>query len=311
MKAIVLTDFGPVENLQLKEIPDPDINDGEVLIRVKAISINPVDAKTRIGRGQAPNVKAFDPIILGWDISGIVVDSKSQLFKIGDEVFGMVNFPGHGRGYAEYVAAPADQLALKPANVSHQEAAAATLAALTAWQGLAHHSDLKKGQRVLIHAAAGGVGHYAVQMAKYLGAYVIGTSSADNKDFVLSLGADEHFDYHSGPFEEAISNIDLVWDPIGNDNIDRSLKVMKKGGTIISLPFGANDLVAEKAAEKGTKGLRFYVASDGDDMKKIAALLEQGDMISFVSRTFAFDDIAGAHLAIESGKTKGKIIVNV
>jgi NADPH:quinone reductase-like Zn-dependent oxidoreductase len=148
-------------------------------------------------------------------------------------------------------------------------------------------------------------------MAKYLGAYVIGTSSADNKDFVLSLGADEHFDYHSGPFEDAISDIDFVWDPIGNDNIDRSLKVMKKGGTIVCLPFGANDLVAEKAEAIGAKGLRFYVTSSGDDMKKIAGLMEQGDVISFVSRTFTFDDMAGAHLAIESGKTKGKIIVNV
>mgnify|MGYP001544851891 FL=1 len=163
----------------------------------------------------------------------------------------------------------------------------------------------------MVHAAAGGVGHYAVQMAKHIGAYVIGTASADNKDFVLSLGADEYFDYHSGPFEDALSNIDFVWDPIGNDNIDRSLKVMKKGATIICLPFGANDLVAEKAAAIGAKGLRFHVTSNGDDMKKIAALMEQGDVISFVSRTFALDDMAAAHLAIESGKTKGKIIVNI
>lgn len=311
MKAVILTDFGPAENLQLKEVPDPEINEGEVLIRVKAISINPVDAKTRIGRGQAPNIKAFSPMILGWDVSGIVTATKSDLFKIGDEVFGMINFPGHGKAYAEYVAAPVGQLALKPANVSHEEAAAATLAALTAWQGLTHHGDLKKGQRVLVHAAAGGVGHYAVQMAKHIGAYVIGTASADNKDFVLSLGADEYFDYHSGPFEDALSNIDFVWDPIGNDNIDRSLKVMKKGATIICLPFGANDLVAEKAAAIGAKGLRFHVTSNGDDMKKIAALMEQGDVISFVSRTFALDDMAAAHLAIESGKTKGKIIVNI
>ena len=148
----------------------------------------------------------------------------------------MINFPGHGKAYAEYVAAPASQLALKPSNISHEEAAAATLAALTAWQALVTNAKVKKGQKVVIQAASGGVGHYAVQIAKYLGAYVIGTSSAANKDFVLGLGADEHIDYKKHKIDEVVKDADFVLDPIGDNNIDPSLNAAKKGGTVIMLP---------------------------------------------------------------------------
>lgn len=232
MKSIVLKDFGSVDNLIYEELPMPSINDGEVLIKVKAISINPVDVKTRSGKGRAAKLKDEHPIILGWDVSGVVTLSKSDLFKEGDEVFGMINFPGHGKAYSEYVSAPASHLALKPVNITHEEAAAATLAALTAWQALVDHAKIKKGDRVLIHAAAGGVGNYAVQIAKHIGAYVIGTSSAGKRDFVLSLGADEHVDYTSQTLEDAASNIDFVLDTIGGDTIDNSLKVMKKAGQL-------------------------------------------------------------------------------
>src|SRR6218665_3365142 len=241
MKVFVLTTPGGVENLQLQELDKPALQSGEVLVQVKALSINPVDVKTRQGKGAYGRIKDQSPLILGWDISGIVTESRSDLFKTGDEVFGMVNFPGHGKAYAEYVISPADQLALKPANISHEEAAAATLAALTAYQGLVHKANLQAGQRVLVHAAAGGVGHFVVQIAKHLGAYVIGTSSAANKDFVLSLGADEHIDYKAVPFETAVADIDFVLDSMGGDYIDRSLLVTKKGGTIISIPSGLNE----------------------------------------------------------------------
>jgi len=311
MRSIILKDFGSVDNLVYTELPVPSINDGEVLIQIKAISINPVDVKTRIGKGRAAKLKDENPIVLGWDVSGVVSLSKSSLFKEGDEVFGMINFPGHGKAYAECTVATASHLALKPANITHEEAAAATLAALTAWQALVDHAKIKKGDRVLIHAAAGGVGTYAVQIAKHIGAYVIGTSSAAKRDFVLSLGADEHIDYTSQAFEDATGNIDFVLDAIGGENIDNSLKVMKKGGTIISIPSGQNDAVAEKAKAQGMIGYPIMVQSDGEEMKKIAALLESSALKSHVSQVFDFDQMKAAHLSLETGKTQGKIVIKV
>lgn len=309
MKAIILTGPGGTDKLEITDLPAPLIKDGEVLIKTKAVSINPVDIKTRNGKGMWGPLKEESPLILGWDVSGIVTGSKSSLWKEGDEVFGMVNFPGHGKAYAEYVAAPGDHLALKPASISHEEAAAATLAALTAWQMMTVHATIKPGDRVLIHAAAGGVGHYAVQFGKYLGAYVIGTSSAANRDFVLALGADEHIDYRATPFETVVKDIDYVLDAIGGDNIDRSLEVMRAGGTIISIPSGLNELVVEKAAAKGINGSFKRVQSNGADMKLIAGLLEKKILRSHVMKTFPFTAIAAAHAQVESGRTTGKIIV--
>ncbi|WP_142682883.1 NADP-dependent oxidoreductase [Chitinophaga polysaccharea] len=311
MKAVVLKGAGSVDNLVLTELPVPEPAETEVLVKIKAISINPVDVKTRAGKGRYNILKEENPLILGWDISGVVVASNSPLFKENDEVFGMVNFPGHGRAYAEYVAAPAAHLALKPANISHEEAAAATLAALTAWQALVDHASIKPGHRVLIHAAAGGVGHYAVQLAKNLGAYVIGTSSAANRDVILGLGADEHIDYHTQPLVQHVSDVDFVLDTIGGDVIDQSLEVMKPGATIISIPSGLREAVTVKAEAKGINGFFILVASNGAEMGSIAVLLEQGRLRSIVSKTFPLEEIQQAHLQVETGRTVGKVIVRV
>ena len=313
MKAIILRGFGGVENLVISELPVPDISDNEVLVRVRAFSINPVDIKTRTGRGLASRLKEYNPVILGWDISGVVTKTGKSVtsFKNGDEVFGMVNFPGHGKAYSEFVAASEYHLALKPFNISHEEAAAASLAALTAWQILKDKAGLKPGYRVLIHSAAGGVGHFAVQMAKYLGAYVIGTSSALNRDFVLSLGASEHVDYEKEPFEGVVRDIDFVLDTIGMDYIDRSLKVMRCGGTIISIPSGAAESVAEKAKSAGMNGETFRVQSDGKNMTEISDLLQMGEVKSYVSAIYGIDEIQSAHQQIETGKTRGKIVVSL
>ena len=310
MKAIILRQPGTPNQLIQTDLPIPEISAGEVLIQVKAISINPVDAKTRTGKGMYGRLKEISPIIIGWDISGVVVKSNADEFRQGDEVFGMVNFPGHGKAYAEYVTAPASHLAHKPANISHEEAAAATLAALTAYQAILHHAQVKPGQRVLIHAAAGGVGHYAVQIAKQLGAFVIGTASARNKDFVLSLGADEHLDYHAGPLETQTKDIDFSLDTIGGDNIDKTLPVMRPGGTLISIPSGLNEHITEKAKARGVNGLFFLVASNGDDMKAIATRLQTGSLRSHVSQSFSFDEMPQAHEQIETGRTVGKIVVS-
>ena len=309
MKAIILKDFGGVEQLELTELPTPVIGEGEVLVQVKAISINPVDVKTRAGKGAAGKLKGENPMIQGWDIAGIVTESKAEEFEAGDEVFGMVNFPGHGRAYAEYVAAPADQLALKPGAVNFESAAATTLAALTAWQAFSDHGRLRAGQRVLIHAAAGGVGHFAVQIARHTGAYVIGTASAENRDFVLGLGANECIDYKAQRFEEVVKDIDFVLDTIGGEYIDRSLQVIKKGGTMVSIPSSANAGVQEKAKAKGIFGATMMVQSSGEDMQHIAQLLGDGALRAEVSKVFAFGQMAEAHLAVETGKTRGKVVV--
>ncbi|RYU95515.1 NADP-dependent oxidoreductase [Emticicia agri] len=313
MKAILLKAFGSIDNFAVEEIAQPVIQRNEVLVAVKAISINPVDMKTRSGKALATRLKDENPVILGWDISGVVINVEPDVkdFKVGDEVFGMVNFPGSGKAYAEYVAAPAAHLALKPANITHEEAAAATLAALTAWQAFNTHIKINLGNRVLIHAAAGGVGHFAVQIAKYFGGYVIGTASAENKDFVLSLGADEHFDYKSKPFEEAISDIDIVLDTIGGNNIERSFEVVKEGGTVITLPSNTSEGIVEKAKAKGIHGFFFMVQSNGEDMKQIAGLLEKGIIKPHVSAVYSFDEIGKAHQQIETGSTRGKIIIKL
>ncbi|MEQ9443368.1 MAG: NADP-dependent oxidoreductase [Cyclobacteriaceae bacterium] len=313
MKAIALPHAGEATQLQPIELNTPTIKPDEALVQVKAISINPVDIKTRSGKALYEKLKEHQPLILGWDISGIVseVGSEVTAFQPGDAVFGMVNFPGYGQAYAEYVAAPAHHLALKPDNISHEEAAAATLAALTAWQVLVHNAHVQKGQRVLIHAAAGGVGHFAVQIAKHLGAYVIGTSSAANKDFVLGLGADEHIDYRSQRFEEVVSDLDFVLDAIGDDTLDRSLEVIKPGGTLICIPSSKSGGVEEKAQAKGIHGYHILVESSGEDMKQLALLLEQGILKAHVSKTYSLEQMPAAHQQIETGHTVGKIVITV
>lgn len=311
MKAIVLKQAGNVENLEYAELAKPIINDGEVLVKVKAISINPVDVKSRAGKGVYGRIKTENPLILGWDISGIVEETKSSDFKVGDVVFGMVNFPGHGKAYAEYAVAPANELALKPKNISFEDAAASTLVALTAYQALIHHAKIQDGQNVLIHAASGGVGHIAVQIAKHLGAKVTGTSSAKNKDFVLSLGADAHIDYHGFNWKSVGRTFDFVLDTIGGDNIDHSLEVTREGGSIISIPTGLNEQVTSKAESKGVKGYFILVQSSGEDMKQIASLLESGAVKPHVSKIFPFEQMREAHLEQETGRTVGKIVVTL
>ncbi len=311
MKAIILKDFGGAENLLFTNLPTPTLHDHEVLVQVSAIGINPIDIKTRNGQGAAQQLKNEQPIILGWDISGIIQETGKAVtrFKKGDAVFGMVNFPGHGKAYAEYVAAPEAHLALKPFTISHGEAAATPLAALTAWQAFTKQVSVQPGQKVLIHAASGGVGHFAVQIAKHLGAYVIGTSSATNKEFVLSLGVDEHIDYNARQFEEVITDADIVLDAFGGDHAVRSLAATKPGGTVISLPSATSANIAQQAEAVGKHGVHFRVSSSGADMEQLAVLLLKGTIHTHVSHLFEWKDIAAAHKQVESGRTTGKVVV--
>jgi NADPH:quinone reductase-like Zn-dependent oxidoreductase len=317
MKAIIINETGGTGNFKIEEINKPEIKPGEVLVKVKAISINPVDAIVRKNRQALENIlkpgKDENEFIIGWDISGTVVETGSEVrdIKTGDDVFGMVNFKGQGNAYAEYVAAPSVQLAIKPKNISHEEAAAATLAALTAWQALVTNAKVKKGEKVLIHAASGGVGHYAVQIAKYFDAYVIGTASSPNRDFALGLGADEFIDYNYEKFEEKIKDVDVVLDSIPGDHLARSVDAVKSGGRIVSIKGNFEGEAADKAKQKNIYTVRMMVRSNGNDMKQIAALLENGAIKSHVSKKYKFEQMTEAHKQIETGKTRGKIVVVV
>lgn len=311
MKAIILKEYGGVDQLQLTDLPIPTIEDGEVLIRTVAITINPVDVQTRAGSGAAFKFKNTDPIILGWDVAGVIEETNSPLFKKGDEVFGMVRFLGQGKAYAAYIAAPAKHITLKPANVSFEKAAATTLAALTAWQAFHKHGQIKPGDKVLIHAASGGVGHFAVQIAKAEGAYVIGTSSLENEEFVLGLGADEHFDYKSGNFEDHYHDIDFILDTAGHDYVRRSIPVLKKNGILISIPGSISEANQKKAEEAGVTAANILVHSNGDDMAQLAKLLANDKLKPHIAKTFAFEEMAAAHQQLESHRTVGKVVLTL
>ncbi|RYY22493.1 MAG: NADP-dependent oxidoreductase [Sphingobacteriaceae bacterium] len=313
MKAIIINAFGGTDKLELTDVPVPASKDNEVLIENRAISINPVDVRTRAGSAMAGALEQYMPLILGWDIAGTIVETGKAVtqFKKGDAVFGLVNFLGHGKGYAEYVAAPADQLALKPAGVSFEQAAAATLSALTAWQLLHHYAQVKKGDKVLIQAASGGVGHYAVQLAKYLGAHVTGVSSSKNREFVLGLGADSHIAYDEQAFEDVVKDADVVMDAFAFDSLSRSVEATRPGGKIISLLPMISAEVKQKAQDKNIDLHYELVHSSGEDMKVLADLMAKGLLRSHIDQVFAFEQMAQAHAAVETGKTVGKIVVKL
>lgn len=311
MQAYALTTPTGPDGLTLREMPDPTPAPGEVLVEVRARSLNPVDLKTSRGKALYGSLQTEQPLILGWDISGEVraVGSGVTTFQPGDAVFGMVNFPGHGRAFATHVTAPADHLTRKPEGVSHASAAAATLAALTAWQNLFDLADLQAGQRVLIHAGGGGVGHYAIQLARERGAHVIATSSGGKRDFVLELGADEHVDYQKDKFEDVLEPVDVVLDSLDPDHLLRSLQIVKPGGRLMTIAAGLSDQLKERAEWKSVSLNHHLVQSNGEQMKALAERLADGRLTSHVSRTYPFDQLPDALRDLAGGSTQGKIIV--
>jgi NADPH:quinone reductase-like Zn-dependent oxidoreductase len=325
MKAIILKEIGEPENLVLADVPVPTITDSEVLVKVKAIGINPVDAFARRTKEALDAVYKYqgteEHIILGWDVAGVIVEMGKAVtrFKKGDEVFGNFKFVGQANAYAEYVAAPENEMVLKPANISFEEAAGATMAALTAWVSIVDNGKIKKGDKIIIHGASGGVGHFAVQFAKHFGAYVVGVSSATNRDFVLGLGADQYIDYETQVFEEIITDADIVHDSVWSEDtqhIERSLKALKKGGTLLSLIVYPDAAFIEKAKkEKDVTVLRVNVRYPGEkyleDMQSIADLLYSGKVKTHISQTFPLDEMHKAHALIQTKNTVGKIIVTV
>ncbi|HEY9258100.1 NADP-dependent oxidoreductase [Chitinophaga sp.] len=320
MKAIILERLDKNASLELSETPVPVPGPTEVLIQTKAIGINPVDYKTLedfttptgIRASWAPALDGISPLILGSDIAGVVtaVGSEITKFKVGDEVFGMIRMPGHGRVYAEYVAAPAVHLAKKPNNITFNEAAAATLAAITAWQNLYTHYPVKKGDRVLITAPAGGVGHYAVQMAKERGAYVIGLTSAANADWVRHIGADEIIDYNNFDFEQADSlQLNLVLDSGGRYPASLYEKHFAPGAALFHLPHPLAPTDMAYFQSKGFDVRYTGVFSEEKAIDAIAVLLESGKIKSYVDKVFAFNEMKAALTEMKKGTTKGKIVV--
>jgi len=286
---MVLNQYGGPELLTLEDLPVPTPSSGEVLIQVHAVSVNPVDFKRRRGWANQPL-----PVILGWDVSGEITALGEGVtdFKLGDAVFGMIRFPLEGRAYAEYVTAPVTDIALKPSGLSHLEAAAMTLAPLTAHQAF-DTLKLEVGQTVLIHAAAGGVGHFAVQLAKARGAKVIGTASSRNRDFVLGLSTDHFVDYHAQPFEEQVlewtggAGVDTVLDGVGGDNQSRSYSVLKPGGALVSIVGPPPPL--EGFEDKNLRATHILVHPSRTQLEFLSKLVQEGKLRPHVSQTFALE----------------------
>lgn len=306
MRAVVVERWGGPETLVEREVERPEPGLNEVLVRVRAAGVNPVDWKTRAGGaliewGAVPAV--------GWDVSGTVeaVGPGVGVFRPGDEVFGMPLFPRQAGAYAEYVVAPARHLAPKPASLTHVEAAALPLAALTAWQALVDTADVRPGERVLVHAAAGGVGHLAVQIAKARGAYVIGTASTAKHALVRELGADEVVDYRAARFEDVVSPVDVVLDGLGGETAARSLRVLRDGGRLITLP-GPDDV---PAAPDGVRALWVLVEPDHLGLREIAALVEGGRLRPVIDTVLPLAEAPKAHALGELGRTTGKIVLTV
>jgi NADPH:quinone reductase-like Zn-dependent oxidoreductase len=308
MRAIRQEVLGGPEVLTEVEIERPEPGLSQLLVRVHAAGLNPTDW----GHRAFPVFLGPPPFTLGWDVSGVVEATGFgvTLFKPGDEVFGMLPYP-HGAGsHAEYVTGPARAFARKPRNTGHVQAGALPLAALTAWQALNDTAQLAAGQRVLIHAAAGGVGHLAVQIAKARGAYVIGTASAGHHDLVRDLGADEMIDYRTTDFAAAASDVDVVLNSIPGDYSARSLRTLRPGGVLVSLlPFGSE--VAAEAAKLGVRTELMLVEHDHAGMTEIADLVTQGRLRPVIAATFGMAEAAKAHELGETRHVAGKLVLTM
>ncbi len=310
MRAIGQDILGGPEVLHEIELPVPQPGPSQILVRVHATALNPTDWKHRALPGL---FLPPPPLVLGWDVSGevVAIGHGVTLFAPGDEVFGMLPYPhGHGAA-AEFVVGPARAFARKPANLDHIQAAAIPLAALTARQALVDTANIQAGQRVLIHAAAGGVGHFAVQIAKAHGAHVIGTASAANHAFLRDLGADEVIDYRTTDFAEAVRDVDIALDPLGTETALRSIRTLRPGGIVISLLRVDRDLVLTTAQEAGVRAALLLVEADHEGMRALGEMAESGTLRPTIAGVFPLADAAKAHALGDTGRTVGKLVLTV
>src|SRR2546423_4587806 len=311
MKAIRIHNYGGPEVLKDEDAPRPEPQAGEVLVRVHAAGVNPIDWKIREGHMKDFWLHKF-PLILGWDLSGVVEElgpgpAAAGRFKIGDEIYSVPDVSRDG-AYAEYIVVRESELALKPKSLHHVRAAAVPLAALTAWQSLLDTAQLQPGQRVLIHAGSGGVGHFAVQLAKWKGAYVFATASTKNQDLLRELGVDKAIDYTQQRFEDVARNIDIVLDTIGGETQERSWSVLKKGGVLVSLVQPPSQ---EKAEKLGVRAAFVAGHPSGAQLAEIAKLIDSGKVAPVIDRILPFSEARRAHELSQSGHTHGKITMRV
>lgn len=314
MRALVIDSTGGPDELHLTELPLPAAVSDELLIRVVAAGVNPIDAKTRAGSGPAAVIPGY-PAVLGNDFSGVVVRSPYESFGLqpGDAVYGMARAPRIAGTYAEYVAVSAMSVSRKPAAVSHIEAAGIPLAAMTAW-GMVTLAQAGPGQRMLVHAGSGGVGHFAVQFARHLGAHVIATGSTASVEFLTRLGAHEVIDYSTTRFDDELRDIDSVIDLIGNvhDNTGtRSLTVLRPDGLLVNAPTGSWPTMLAEATAAGVRATGYKVSADARVLDTITALIDNGTVRVNIDQVFDLADGAAAHRAIEGGHTRGKIVLRV
>ncbi len=309
MRAIRQQTLGGPEVLELTEVPRPDPMPTEVLVRMAAAGVNPVDWKVRTRGG----FLGQPPFTVGWDVAGVVEDVGFGVtrFAPGDRVFGMPRFPHEAAAYSEYVTSPSRQLARIPERLGDVEAGALPLAGLTAWQALVETADIQPGQRVLILAAAGGVGHLAVQIAKARGAYVIGTARVAKHTFLRELGADETIDYTSEAVEESVHDVDVILDLVGGEESVRTLPALRDGGIFIRVPSASDIEELLELAGGRVRITGILVEPDRAGMEAIAELAARGALRPHVSRTFPLEDAARAHELGETGRTQGKLVLTI
>lgn len=309
MRAITQHTIGGPEVLTIVDVPEPQPLPGEVVVRVKAIGLNPLEARLRAG--EFPLI-GQPPFILGWDISGVIEEApQTWRFRPGDEVFGMPLFPRAASAYAEVVTAPAFHLARKPASLTHVEASALPVVGLTAWQGLVDLGGVSEGDRVLVHGGGGGVGHVAIQIAKAFGAHVIATASGSKRTFVEGFGADEVIDYTAVDFTEAVRDVDIVLDTIGGDTVERSLDVLRPGGHLVTAVAEEDSVLIAKFEAAGMRFSGIAVDPDPVGLRGLVDLVQQGRLRVHVQETFPFEGVADAHRLLDGGHLQGKLVLTV
>lgn len=332
MKAFLLDRYGKKERVRIGEVPDPEVREGDVLVQVHAAGVNPVDFKIR--NGELKVVLPYRlPLILGNDVAGVVVrvGTRVRRFKPGDEVYARPEKDRIGT-FAELISMNEDAVAIKPQKLTMEEAASIPLVGLTAWQALIEKAGLKKGQRVLIHAGSGGVGTFAIQLAKHVGAVVAATTSTANLDWVKALGADIVIDYSKDDFATVLSDYDVVLDSLGGEALEKSLRVLKPGGKLVSIsgppdPDFARDLgsswmlrqvmrllsyrIRKKARHHRVSYSFLFMKANGDQLRQIGRLIDSGSIRPVVDRVFAFESTNEALAYVERGRAKGKVVVKV
>ncbi|MGV8934480.1 MAG: NADP-dependent oxidoreductase [Gallionellaceae bacterium] len=308
MKAVRIHEYGNAGVLKFEEAPLPIIGATDVLVRVVAASVNPVDWKIRAGYLKEMIPYAM-PLTLGWDVSGIVeaIGANVRRFKVGDAVFSRPDIKRNGT-YAEFVAIRESELAFKPLTISHAESASIPLAGITAWEVLISTANVQAGQKVLIHAGSGGVGTLAIQLAKSRGAYVIATTSGKNSALVKSLGADEVIDYKTQKFSELVHDADVVFDTLGGEVQESSWSVLKRGGMLVSIVSPPS---ADKAKELGVKSAFVFIEPSAAILEQLSKLVDAGKLRPVIGAEFALKNLAQAHTLSESGRSVGKIVIHV